>query len=62
MDLSKFETMDTVMLMSIVNMKIRDEFNTLDDLVKFFDIDREQLIAKLATAGFDFLPEVQQFR
>ncbi|PSU22269.1 DUF4250 domain-containing protein [Photobacterium phosphoreum] len=62
MDLSKFETMDTVMLMSIVNMKIRDEFNTLDDLAKFFDIDREQLIAKLATGGFDFLPEVQQFR
>ncbi len=62
MDLSKFETMDTVMLMSIVNMKIRDEFNTLDDLVKFFDISREQLIAKLATGGFDFLPEVQQFR
>ncbi|WP_283392661.1 DUF4250 domain-containing protein [Photobacterium phosphoreum] len=62
MDLSKFKTMDTVMLMSIVNMKIRDEFNTLDDLVKFFDIDREQLIAKLATGGFDFLPQVQQFR
>ncbi|MCD9508051.1 DUF4250 domain-containing protein [Photobacterium phosphoreum] len=62
MNLSKFETMDTVMLMSIVNMKIRDEFNTLDDLVKFFDIDREQLIAKLATGGFDFLPQVQQFR
>ncbi|SMY38328.1 DUF4250 domain-containing protein [Photobacterium andalusiense] len=62
MDLSKFETMDTVMLMSIVNMKIRDEFNNLDNLVKFFDIDREQLIAKLATGGFDFLPEVQQFR
>lgn len=62
MDLSKFETMDTVMLMSIVNMKIRDEFNTLDNLVKFFDIDRDTLIAKLATGGFDFLPEVQQFR
>ena len=62
MDLSKFETMDTIMLMSIINMKIRDEFNTLDNLVKFFDIDREQLIAKLATGGFDFLPQVQQFR
>lgn len=62
MDLSTFETMDTVMLMSIVNMKIRDEFNTLDNLVKFFDIDREKLITKLAIAGFDFLPEVQQFR
>ena len=62
MDLSKFETMDTIMLMSIINMKIRDEFNTLDNLVKFFDIDREQLIAKLATGGFDFLPEIQQFR
>lgn len=62
MDLNKYETMDPVMLMSIVNMKIRDEFGDLDALVKYYDIDKDKLVAKLASAGFDYLPEAKQFR
>ncbi|EJG1896919.1 DUF4250 domain-containing protein [Vibrio parahaemolyticus] len=63
MNLANFESMDPVMLMSIVNMKLRDDFGgDLDKLVVFFDIDRAALEAKLATAGFDFLPEAGQFR
>lgn len=62
MKLTNFETMDTVMLMSIVNMKIRDEFGDLDNLVKYYEIDKAQLIARLASAGFDYLPEAKQFR
>jgi hypothetical protein len=55
--------MDPVMLMSIVNMKLRDDFSgDLDKLANFFDIDRAALEAKLATAGFEFLPEAKQFR
>ena len=63
MDLAKFESMDPIMLMSIVNLKLRDDFaGDLEELVKFFDIDRQALEAKLATAGFEFLPDVGQFR
>ncbi|MGY2576192.1 DUF4250 domain-containing protein [Vibrio sp. C8] len=63
MNLANFASMDTVMLMSIVNMKLRDDFNgDLDKLVAYFDIDRTKLEAKLATAGFEFLPEAGQFR
>ncbi|ASI95682.1 DUF4250 domain-containing protein [Vibrio rotiferianus] len=63
MNLANFESMDTIMLMSIVNMKLRDDFGgDLDKLVAFFDIDRAALEAKLATAGFDFLPDAGQFR
>ncbi|ANQ17794.1 TPA: DUF4250 domain-containing protein [Vibrio parahaemolyticus] len=63
MNLANFESMDPVMLMSIVNMKLRDDFGgDLDKLVAFFDIDRAALEAKLAAAGFDFLPEAGQFR
>ncbi|WP_080252739.1 DUF4250 domain-containing protein, partial [Vibrio parahaemolyticus] len=58
MNLANFESMDPVMLMSIVNMKLRDDFGgDLDKLVAFFDIDRAALEAKLATAGGDFLPQ-----
>ncbi len=63
MNLANFESMDPVMLMSIVNMKLRDDFaGDLDKLANFFDIDRAALEAKLASAGFDFLPEAGQFR
>ncbi|MBD1575137.1 DUF4250 domain-containing protein [Vibrio sp. S11_S32] len=62
MDLTNFEKMDPIMLMSIVNMKIRDEFGDLENLVKFFDIGQAKLIEKLSSAGFDYLPEVKQFR
>ncbi|MDO6707819.1 DUF4250 domain-containing protein [Photobacterium sp. 1_MG-2023] len=62
MNLKQFETMDPVMLMSIVNMKIRDEFGDLDSLIRFYEIDKDQLVAKLAGAGFDYLPDARQFR
>lgn len=63
MNLANFATMDPIMLMSIVNMKLRDDFGgDLDKLVNYFDIDRSVLEAKLASAGFEFLPQVGQFR
>lgn len=62
MNLKNFEGMDTIMLMSIVNMKLRDEFSSLNELTTYFDIDEAALKAKLATAGFEYLPEHNQFR
>ncbi|CAH0526709.1 DUF4250 domain-containing protein [Vibrio hippocampi] len=63
MDLANFNNMDPVMLMSIINMKLRDDFSgDLDQLVRYFDIDKQALIDKLAAAGFDFLSEAGQFR
>lgn len=63
MNLANFATMDPIMLMSIINMKLRDDFGgDLDKLVSYFDIDRSALEAKLASAGFEFLPQIGQFR
>ena len=63
MNLANFATMDPIMLMSIINMKLRDDFSgDLDKLVSYFDIDRSALEAKLASAGFEFLPQIGQFR
>ncbi|MCG7498629.1 DUF4250 domain-containing protein [Vibrio sp. Of7-15] len=62
MNLANFESMDPNMLMSIVNMKLRDDFGDLDNLVKYFDIDKQALLDKLASAGFEYLEEAKQFR
>ncbi|GEK13969.1 DUF4250 domain-containing protein [Aliivibrio fischeri] len=58
----KMASMDPVMLMSMVNMKIRDEFGDLDSYIKFYELDKDALIKKLADAGFDYLEEAKQFR
>ncbi|KAB2825263.1 DUF4250 domain-containing protein [Aliivibrio finisterrensis] len=58
----KMASMDPVMLMSIVNMKIRDEFGDLNSYVKFYELDKDALIKKLADAGFDYQEEAKQFR
>ena len=50
------------MLMSAVNMKLRDEYPSLDALCDDLDLDRTTLEAKLKAAGFDYLPDANQFR
>ena len=63
MHLENYEKMDPIMLMSIVNMKLRDEFNgDLDELVKTYAMNRHRLQEKLTAAGFKFLPAAGQFR
>lgn len=62
MNLANFASMDPNMLMSIVNMKLRDDFGDLDNLVKYFEIDKQALLDKLASAGFEYLEEAKQFR
>lgn len=42
------------MLYSIVNMKLRDEFPTLDELCATLGVDRSDLEARLAAAGFTY--------
>ncbi len=53
---------DPVMLMSFVNMKLRDEYATLEDLCASYGIDEENLKKTLSSAGFDWMPEARQFR
>ena len=50
------------MLLSFVNMKLRDEFSDLDELCASAGIDRPELEARLEAAGFEYMPEINQFR
>ena len=62
MDLKNFKFMDVNILFGIINMKLRDEFESLDDLISYFDISREGLIERLKENGFYFHEETNQFR
>lgn len=53
---------DPYMLLSMINMKLRDEYQDLDDLCKSFDIDKASLIEKLANIGFAYDSSTNQFK
>lgn len=53
---------DPVMLMSFVNMKLRDEFRTLEDLCDTYGIDMTRLKATMEASGFEWMPGIRQFR
>lgn len=53
---------DPIMLYSAVNMKLRDEYPSLDALCDDLNLDKAELEAKLASAGFAYQPERNQFR
>lgn len=55
---------DPIMLVSIINTKLRDVYSTLDALCEDLNLNLNQneLEAKLHEAGFDYMPEINQFR
>lgn len=52
---------DPIMLYSVVNMKLRDFYSSLDVLCEDLDVDKEEIIAKLSAAGYEYDEEENQF-
>ena len=48
---------DPVMLMSVINLKLRDFYSNLDDM----NVDKGELSEKLSSAGFEYDEEHNQF-
>ena len=53
---------DPMILLSVVNTRLRDEYASLEALCEDLDEDRAALEAKLAAAGFAYDPQRNQFR
>ena len=52
---------DPIMLMSWVNMKLRDFYPSLESMCKDLEIDRNELTDKLSQAGFEYNSELNKF-
>lgn len=54
---------DPVMLMSMLNMKLRDgDYESLGDLCLSLGLDEKAVVDKLSVAGFEYMPQIKQFR
>ena len=52
---------DPMMLMSFINMKLRDFYPTLDALCDDMDVDRQELENKMSEAGLEYNASTNKF-
>ena len=52
---------DPMMLFSVVNMKLRDSYASLDALCDDLDVDKQELQQTLAKAGVEYSSEYNKF-
>ena len=53
---------DTVMLLSYINTKLRDEYSSLGELCASLDVDCGELENRLGAAGYVYDAETNRFR
>lgn len=53
---------DPVLLMSLINTYLRDQYPSLEALCDDRELDINDICAKLDTVGFTYMPEQNQFR
>lgn len=52
---------DPIMLLSFVNMHLRDDDVNLDEFCDRYDVSRDELVQKLAAVGYHYVPETNCF-
>ena len=53
---------DPIMLLSFINMKLRDSYSSLENLCEDMDISADEITEKLSAAGFEYDKEQNRFR
>lgn len=62
MDRESILSMDSNILLSLVNMKLRDFYSNLSALCEDIDVTEEELIEKLSSIGYKYEKEQNQFK
>ena len=52
---------DPMMLYSMVNMKLRDFYSSLDALCEDLGVSKDEIIKRLGEAGFEYNEELNKF-
>lgn len=53
---------DPVMLLSTINLKLRDFYSSLDSLCKDLDVDKKEIEEKLASIDYHYDEKLNQFK
>lgn len=53
---------EPAILLSMINMKLRDRYSSLDDLCEDMDESKSELEEILSKAGYKYDPSINQFK
>ncbi|BFK81984.1 DUF4250 domain-containing protein [Clostridium baratii] len=62
MTIEDIKDMDPNILVSIINLKLRDYYSSLENLCEDMDIDMNVLKSSLEKGGFSYNEDVNQFK
>ncbi|CAH1530127.1 conserved hypothetical protein [Vibrio rotiferianus] len=62
MDLSNVSNWDSIILLGIVNEKLRLECDSFEELVSMYEMDVESVVGKLDMLGYQYDPLTNQFK
>ena len=52
---------DPMMLFSVINMKLRDFYPSLDSLCEDLNVNKEEIVNRLQAVGFEYNEEQNKF-
>lgn len=52
---------DPMMLLSLINMKLRDFYSSLDSLCDDLSLNKDEIVSRLKDAGFEYNEELNKF-
>ena len=53
---------DSMMLLSVVNTKLRDFYTSLEELCEDYGVEKEEIISKLAEIDYVYDEELKKFK
>ena len=57
-----FEKGDINMMLSLLNMKLRDEFSSLDSFADYYSSDKTVILKRMEENGYFYNSEINQFK
>ena len=61
MDIGNYKEMDPYMLLSLINLKLRDYYSDLDSMCDDLAVDKEVIGQRLKACGYIYNSESNQF-
>ncbi len=57
-----FKAGDINIMLSMLNMKLRDEFSSLDSLADYYSVNKNDILNRMKDGGFSYNEDENQFK
>ena len=62
MDNDSIKILDPIILLSKVNMKLRDQYSSLDLLCSDLELNKDDIVSRLGEVGYNYVEKENQFK